>query len=222
MPRKTYYRRRRRTRRGGGFSEGYKTVAKYTNWATLWGAIKDIKSLINVESKFCDTNFATTAVNTTGGIQWISSISEGSDYNNRDGLSVKAANMFLRGTVTVATTPTNYAQNLRFIVFIDKESVGTPTTTDLLESPTNYVSPLNHTNGKRFQILWDKVYDVQVTGSSGRVIKLWRKLGHHIKWLNTTTGVKQGHIYVAYLSDGNAAGVNPNLTFYSRIRYIDN
>lgn len=230
-----YYRRRGRGRgrggrgrksgpgfisRWGGYAySGLKAVAMAAN------ALKTanyVAGLINVEQKFCDTTLGVTSVTTTGAVSWLSSISEGSDYNNRDGLSIKAKSLYMRGNVAMAAGATDQTENIRCLLFIDKESGTAPTLGDVLENSSNYLSPLNHTNGKRFQILWDKVYSLSANGKETQAFVINQNLRQHIKWYNSTTGTKQGHVYFGYVSDGNTATTEPTLEFYSRIRYIDN
>lgn len=218
-----YYRKNKGKGKGKGSKKWWdKKYSAYDMALKAWGMAKYIKKLINVESKFCDTTLGVTAVTTTGAVTQLSAISEGSDYNNRDGLSVKAQSIYIRGMTSVSSSATDANENIRLILFIDKESVGAPALGDLLENAGNYLSPLNHTNGKRFQVLCDKVITLQSNGSNSKPFKIYMPMRHHLKWYNTTTGTKQGHVYLAYVSDGNTAATEPTLEFYSRLRYIDN
>jgi len=111
-------------------------------------------------------------------------------------------------------------QRLRLMVVRDNED-STPTFGDLLET-VNIMGPLNHINTGRFNVLWDHTFAVSNGGNQIVQFSKYINLNNHIKWSNSTTGIKTGHYYVFYISDGVGATSNPLLEFYSRIRFIDN
>lgn len=180
-------------------------------------AIKGIKSMLNVEYKVCDTT-ANTTPNTTGFITSLSNIQEGADYSNRNGLVVKASSVYLKATLFQNTAAN--ATAIRTMLIIDNDNTGsTPAVTDVLEA-SNVISPLNHTNGKRFKVIHDKVICVNNNGEEEKFLKVYKKLYHHIRYSNTTTGTREGQLYLLVVSD---ATINlPAFNYYSRLRYIDN
>lgn len=188
-----------------------------------WKLAKYVKSLVNVERKFCDTVQTASAISNAGVVQTLSAISEGNDFNQRAGLSVKATSLQCRYTVEL---PSGFAspegQYFRQIIFIDKDNQGSaPVSSDVLESVT-LTSPLNHTNGARFTILMDKTIFMSIAGQTGIQRTYYSKMSHHLKYSNSTTGTREGQVYALWLTDGVGAGTNPILNFYSRIRYVDN
>lgn len=185
-------------------------------------AAKYVKSLINVEKKFLDTVQANTSVSSTAGVNQLSAISQGTDYNQRDGLSVKAASIQGRIQVTANSTST-VGHQLRYILVRDMNDDGTaPVISDLLESATNVNSPLNHTFGDRFKVLYDKSFNTSQTGPEIQVKDFYIPLNDHIKWSDATTGRRVGHIWCFYLSDTAVAGESPTFNAYWRLRFIDN
>lgn len=221
------YRKRRpyrpRRRRGGSnwFSSAYRTVAKHTNWGTMWQAIQDIKSLINVEKKWLDVT-STGTVGTTPGVSHLTNIPQGDTQNTRDGVSAKLTQLFLKFQLvmdpSVATTRT------RIVVVHDCNDNGgvAPTFTQVFQA-ANTLAPRNLLQGagERFKILYDGL--ISQSASSNNVIS-WKKvlrLQNHVKWsgaLGTDTTV--GHIYLFTVSD--QATTTPTLSYYSRVRYVDN
>jgi len=185
-----------------------------------WQAAKYIKGLVNTEHKYIDTTLASVGVNSTGVVAHVSAVSEGSDYNQRDGISVRAKSLYIRGAVTMPAAAVNVGQRLRLMVVRDNED-STPTFGDLLET-VNIMGPLNHINTGRFNVLWDHTFAVSNGGNQIVQFSKYINLNNHIKWSNSTTGIKTGHYYVFYISDGVGATSNPLLEFYSRIRFIDN
>lgn len=187
-----------------------------------WQMAKYVKSLVNVERKFCDTVVSNPFL-TTGTLDANSAISEGTDYNQRDGLSVKGTSLYIRGTVNLSGTGPIVDTNARVIFFQDSDNTGSPpTASDLLESVT-VNSPINHTNGKRFKILSDKVYSLSPNGSTARHYKIFIPKIGHIRWSNSTTGTREGHLYCLWLADTNTSPVSLTThNYFARLRYIDN
>lgn len=187
--------------------------------------VKYLKSIVNVEKKFNDLgssgNMQPLASAAT--VDWLTNIAQGTDYNKRDGISVKPASLFLRGTIELqGTAPVG--TNVRHVLVLDKEGLGTaPTVTDLFEDTSYFVSPLNHINGKRFKVLMDRITSVSPQGPQSVHWKKFLKLNHHTRWSNTTTGTREGHLYMFSFADQYSAGVSAAVsTYYSRLRFIDN
>lgn len=186
--------------------------------------VRYIKNLINVERKFNDTVYSGTAQTTTPVITSLSAISEGSDYNNRDGLSVKPSSLSLRGVVSAQASQTVGNVFVRCMIIRDKEGLGTaPVDSDILESKNDINSPLNHVNGKRFQVLHDKMYSISDGGGpSGHAFKAFKKLSGHIRYSNSTTGTREGQLYMLTMSSTATAIDEPLVAWYARLRFIDN
>ena len=205
------YGRRIRSKKSSGWSKwgGYaKKALKVANF---------VKGLVNAEYKMLDTSAATTPT-ATGYVAALSTILEGADYNNRNGLSIKAASLFLKATIF--QNPAANASAVRCLICIDSDNTGTaPVVSDILET-SSVISPLNHTNGKRFKILTDRTYCVNNNGEQERFIKKYIKLRHHIKYSNTTTGTRSGQLYMLVISD--TLTNNPSFNYYTRLRYLDN
>lgn len=194
--------------------------------AKAMSGVNYLRKLINVERKFNDTVYAEAKQTTTPVITWISDISQGTDYNQREGLSVKLASLQFKGTVyasdTVSGLGARYESLVRVIIFCDMEGGSGFSAADLLEASTNINSPLNHTNGKRFIVYHDKYYTVSSGGPSIKEVKVFRKNNEHIRWSNSTTGQREGHLYVLTMSDETVSDNEPSISWYARIRYIDN
>lgn len=225
MVRRTYAKRYKpRSRNSGGAS--WRRAGSHAGGFAYqaWKGVKMLKSLINVERKTYDTDPVLNTPTITGpGLDWLTTISEGSDYNQRTGISVKANSLYLRGFLTLGGTvplPTN----LRMVVVLDKEGYGTsPTTTDVFEDATHFNAPLSHINVRRFTILSDKVYSLCPGNNQTLHFKSFMKLNHHVLWSNSTTGTKQGHIYCFYFADNyNATTSFVTTSYHSRFRFIDN
>lgn len=183
-----------------------------------WSATKYIKSLINVETKFFDVTQTGLSISSSGSIYPLSQIAGGSAYNQRDGNSVKAVSNLCRLSA-VLNSPAE-SVFIRCIIFTDAEQrASTPAVSDVLES-VGYLSPINHINGSRFQVVSDTLL-VLKKDMNAISKKYFRKLNSHIKFSSaTSTDTKEGNFYMLLLSD-QATNV-PTVNFLNRLRYVDN
>lgn len=222
--------RRKGFRSGRGLKRTFRRRSG-SSWGSALGLAKRaysgykfLRKLINVEQKFCDASQATTAQSTTATITSLSAISESSDYNGRTGLSVKAVSLYFRAITTAQSTAAS-GHPLRYIIFVDNNGTGTaPIDTDVLESKNAFFSPLAHTVGDRFAVLADIMTEVGTTAGGPSLCNIERfiKLDHHIKYSNTTTGTKEGQVYLLTIADTATGTEEPQAAWYSRIRYVDN
>lgn len=199
-----------------------------------WRGVKYMKQLINVEKKFFDNAVDTFTPAITGQVLNLSSIAQGNDYNNRDGISVLLQSMLLRLTISASGIA---CDSLRMLIFQDNDQRGTdPVTADLFEDTTNGLrlsnSPLLHTVNKRFNVLMDQripIGGIQLTatqaaaiGPAYKHIKKFKKFkDSHIKFTGTTgadAGQYEGALYI-YLQTITA---NCFVSYNCRLRYTDN
>lgn len=179
-----------------------------------------VRSLINVEKKFCDNTQTSQIIGKALTVYPLNNISEGSDYNQRTGISVKGVSSYLRYSCRL--DPAATLNQIRVIMFEDKENQGTtPGGNDLLENGAFYLSPINHVNGQRWNILYDKMVTLDVNGRAVVDLKSYKTLNTHYKWSSTTgTSTYNSSIYLGFISDNNTN--SPIVDFYHRLRFVDN
>lgn len=217
MPRKYT---RRRGRKTPWYSKRY-SVGQMAKKA--WSTAKYVKSLINVEKKFCDiTSGGTTS--STGAVFCANLLALGTTYNTRTGISVKSKSWLFRLTLARAVANTSPINIVRLILFIDNENQSAlPAASDVLESVT-MESPLNHLNGSRFRILSDRHITMSLNGTEGRSVEIYKSLSHHMKYNNGNTGtitdIREGSIFFLLVTD--QASNQPAFQYYSRLRFVDN
>lgn len=181
-----------------------------------------VKKLLNVEVKFNDTS-GTSIPNNTGGIATISAMTKGTNYNQREGNSIKNMSIQWRGTASINASATETF--VRLMIFRDNECQGAyPAVTDVLQS-ASVVSPLNHLNGKRFKILSDKVYSLSINGRENLSFKHFIKIDKsHCKYNDANAGdvTDQREGALMYLIISNEATNKPSCQLYFRQRFVDN
>lgn len=145
-----------------------KRLRGYVRTSGNYGRYRQAKGL-RPELKFFDTAFADTDIDEAGVIfPSMNLVAQGTDENERIGRSITIKKIMLRGMIyhsTVAALAS--ASCLRLIVYLDKQCNGAAAvSTDILEDGTatnNIVSFRNLANSKRFQILFDNVWDLNPT-----------------------------------------------------------
>lgn len=225
-----YYKRRyprRFTRRAAPRkSSGGGTLSTIGNIArTALKIGKFVASVVNVEAKFYDQAIGGTYTNGDNTASWLSGITVGTASNQRNGQSVLAKSLFIRGNIVMNAAATT--QVLRVLVVMDKQRGGTtPTISDVLESSgVGWInSPLTMQQAGRFVVLSDRNYDMSINGNNRSLqYKFFCKLKHHIRWDESGNAIgdaEQGQLYLLAVSND---GVNPpTFDFHSRLRFIDN
>jgi hypothetical protein len=214
------YKKRSYGRKKGGFLNRKYSAMDLASKA--WAAAKYVKGLINVEHKFNDVS-QSGQQSTTATVTSLSNISEGTDYNQRTGISVRATSLYVKGCIYAFSTQATFGETVRTMIVCDMDNTGSaPSASDILEAPTDVNSALNHTNGQRFKVLFDRNYLISPGGDGGKEFKVYLKPNSHIRWSNSTTGTREGHLYMLQLSTTAVAANEPNVTWYSRLRYVDN
>lgn len=219
MPRFNRKRGGRRRRKTAWYNRKY-SVGQMASKAIR--GVNYIRKLINVEKKFLDTVVTATTQGTAGTFTPLTYIAEGDDYNSRDGHSILTQGFLFRMRLTANST--SVVNFMRIILFVDKEFAGTvATTAQLLETTTEYMSPLQHDQGRRFSILMDKIVALDYNGKGTVSFNKYFKINSHIKFVGTGATAadgKEGHIFLFTMSDNNTN--QPGWGMYSRIRFTDN
>lgn len=215
----------RRSKPGWG-SSFVRTVKGAGNMALkAYSMAKAVRALVNVEHKFYDTTVAASQASTTPVVTAITNgIAQGADYNQRQGISVKATSLLIRYHVGLPSLVTGTLGEIcRVMYFIDNNSDGTaPVAADVLEVTNDVNSPINHSNGKRFRVIYDMKHPLDVNGPSIKEYERYIKLSDHLRWKDSTAAFREGHIYSLYMSTTGTSANEPIIQIYNRVRFLDN
>lgn len=186
---------------------------------SAWKTAKYVKSLINVERKFCD--FPITTAQPTISLPYLTTlnyIAQGTNYNERDGISIKATSIQMRGKMYI--DPVALMTNVRVILYMDNEPQG-PSGANIVLETGGILDPINHNYGSRFQILCDKTFSLSTNGDETKQMSVFRKLNCHLKYTGTSPNAYTAcTLNCLILSD--RVGNPPTFDGYVRIRFIDN
>ena len=192
---------------------------------------KAIAAVVNSEKKYFDVAPAAASVGTTGWLTCLSYVPQGDTNVTRNGQSIALKSVLFKPVIHWNATGD---QSLRLIIFRDNDNEETiaPTIGQLLET-SNFLSPRNMDNPKRFTVLYDKIFTRDTTVGykypKGLYKQFFNKkdyrgnptIAQHITWTGANgTDTARGHLY--FLAIGNQDNNLPSVALYSRIRFYDN
>lgn len=184
---------------------------------------KYLATLVNVEEKLIDSGAVAvpnTSFTTTGIVYFLTGVAQGSDYNTRNGNSIKTSYYNLGITLACGTQATF----IRVILVRDRENRGaTPSITDVLETvaPTAHY---NHNNLRRFTVLHDSLTYLN-SAVPQRTIEISKADKTHLYYQGTTSAVAsadENAQFLIMLSDQASGVAAPNAVYNYRLGFVDN
>ncbi len=203
---------------------------------TYGGAVSQMKrdigwllSVVNVESKYVDTLFASnTMTNGIGSQSLLNGLSLGNTSTTRNGQSIKMTKIRLNIIASVgATTPVN----CRFILFLDKAANGSTTgVSSVFQAATDGVSDYAlslynvATIGTRIVMFKDVKFELDTVNNTRYIINQTLPLNYHVKFntgnAGTVADISENSLYFCALS--SAAATQPTFKGAIRVEFIDN
>lgn len=211
---KPYYKKRRGNiyyRRSVNKADKALSLAKYA-----------VRSL-NVEVKSVTKSVTAQSVGTTGVIFNLAEIPQGDGFNNRDGRSVKIQQLNMKGTMTIDPTVQQTRMRILIVKKIDN-NLTLPTIGEVLDSSIiNSLRNLNNTDN--LKVLSDKRYAIDQSTNSNILWSINKQMSMRQQYQIGATGgvgtnLERNGLYLIALSDQTITV--PNLTFQSRVRFVDN
>ncbi len=183
------------------------------------------KRLLNVEIKNHDVQQSVANITTTPVIVQLTNIPQGDGTSERDGAQVKLTQLEFRMQVLLNGSATR--SSYRILIICDKQTnQALYSAADVLEDVTStdmIFSPINLDNKRRFQILDD--WTVHVGTAEGRIkhFKKFYKMNKIIRWDASTSAIADlTQSSLSLLMVSSEATNGPQITSFSRVRYIDN
>lgn len=184
------------------------------------------------EKKTVDVDTTSKTLENTATVTLLNGIATGTDFTDRIGRKVVLKSLYFRWAI-VAIDQTVTDNSVRFAIVYDAQTNGTaPAWLDVFKE-NSALSQLNLNNRDRFQVLYDKFYQMPYAANTatqavafGQTVKSGKKfkpLKHEMVFGGTTAAVasiQTGSIYL--LTYGSASAANGStLAFSSRIRFMD-
>ncbi len=222
MPRN--YRRYKKKNYGSRYN---RVISSARNTAYLARQVIKIKRSMNVEYKFHDVTGTNTVVpDGAGTIVFLSNIDQGLLDTTRVGAQIKATYLEIKYDISAHASSTDSI--VRIMLIEDKQTnQAIYAVADLLASVGNILSlvaPKNLDNKFRFRVIRDRRYNFSGTGGKTNISGTFKvKLNSKIRYDNTGNGIADlTSKSFSLLFISNEPTNTPDITFFSRLRYVDN
>lgn len=204
----------------------YKKKYTKTKTTTVSKAVKKyVKKTIAVqqEHKVFDASITQLGQDYTGAIYNLSTPSQGDGYNQYNGIVISCKSLEMRGAWEAGDT----YNTMRVIVFKwhNDGAIDIPSPNEILQFVAALnapYEPYNYVHRQEFTVLKDYMSTCDLLGGQA-ARKFHFKINLHnskLRFTDTTNGRGVNGIYVLCISD-SSGGVNPDLSFISRLTFTD-
>lgn len=178
------------------------------------------------ETHLFDMGATTFASDTTGTVQLLNGVAQGTDYGNRVGRRITMTSVFIRGTLkSNSTNPT--AAQARILLVLDRETNGVvPAIGDVLSTVTT-TGNVDLDNTERFTILMDQTLAVKpyfATQIEYIPFKFYKKIRLPAKYIGTgatVASVGENGLFLMTLGDFTAGTATaPEWILTARMRFF--
>lgn len=215
MPGYKYRRKAKKSR--GGYTSTLGHVKRVAGNA--YRIARFVKNVVNAEKNYLDTDI-TANYSTTATVTDLTSMAEGDDQGTRQGRSILAKSVFMRGYLNMSSAAT--ATSVRVMLVMDTMNQGdAPAYTDIV-SANAIAAPLNvSAYPGRYRILYDRQFLLSINGNRMKQIYCFKKLNNHVRFEGTgaNTSTRNSLYFVCVSSE---ATNSPAISGYVRVGYYDN
>lgn len=172
------------------------------------------------EIKYKDFVLSSTAISSTGRVDTLNNIDQGTTVVQRIGTQIHCIRVHIRAMLS--WNANTAFQLLRIIVFKDLQQIDgtTPAVTDVLET-NSYLSHIAYKNKRRWKVYKDETMDTSNTEMVANPFKFNIPINDVIRWSDASgTDICYRGIYILAISDSSLVN-GPSLTWRSRITYTD-
>lgn len=186
---------------------------------------KSALKLINVEKKFHNLTHSALAISSAATLHNIVEIAQGDTNSTRDGDSLKIISLMFKFTCKIHASALQTFIRVMLIKDTAHNST-TPTIGNILTSTginASIVSGLAMNNRGRFQVLMNEIVSLDQNGKQSSVINKYFNLEQHILYSGATGAASEqtrNSLYFIFISD--EVTNTPTITYYSRLRFVDN
>ncbi len=183
-----------------------------------------IYKMFNTEQKYQDYTGATVQ-GTTLTLALINGLSQGTTSTTRLGDTIRTTSIELNLRCAIATTSTTGYVLFRFIIIRDLQPNGANFTAgQLLNTPTNVLSPLTMSTCKRFVWIDDQIITLDLNGPEAYTHRRVYNIDFHPEYglgnAGTIADISKEALYLCFLSDDNVN--QPSYSYWARLHFIDN
>ncbi len=188
-------------------------------------ALKGVKKLKrNTETKFVDLsasgNLSLMTASTTP--FWLSSVAAGTTGTTRIGNVINPTSLFVRYNIRRAIGSSNTVDDIRVVIFRDRETDGVLPFQSNVFTNVTYYSPLNRIVAPRFKVMYDKIHRLTLLGPGAVTKKKYFKLSGRTTFGGVTADISEandGH-YMMYMLTPTTSSF-PHIDFTVRFNFKD-
>lgn len=127
------------------------------------------------------------------GMTCLNEVLQGANFNNRIGSKIRLASVNLRFTPSMLSTAAGTVGLIRCMLVYDTQPNGIhPDITDIIASagaPVSFYSQQNIINMKRFKIIREEFFSLDVADHSGWCVQWYNKINYETDFIQTGTGI---------------------------------
>lgn len=220
-----YYRRRtnyrRRTYRRNYPRTGYGAMDLVKTAKAAYSGVKYLRSLVNVEKHALFLNASTTP-DTNGTVICLNTLSQGDGEANRTGDSILSKMIHVNMKISINAAASN--STVRVILFWYRQPAGATATVTLPLQAASNQSCYNHDTAKLYSVIYDKQYNLSISGQQERSLMITRKFYQVHTTYNgnagTSADIETNALWMLLISD--EATDTPTCLWRSEFMFIDN
>lgn len=215
----------RRYKRKGKIAQKALKLAK-KNRRDIAGEIKRVDIILGTTD--------VTNVTTVGVVTLLSDVDQGDSASQRDGDSIKARSLHIKGKIEWQTGGENTTVTI-MVIRKDINNDDNPTkhgaigveTAVLVTVAPNQLIPLaslQWTNRQNWKVLSRDYFVGNPDSQDNLVFEKYIRLNHRVYYDSATAsaGARQGNLFLIAISELVAGTTAPHLSFFSRFKYVDN
>lgn len=219
-----YNRKKKKNNRPGYYSCGKMVLSDASKALSI---ARNVASMINVEYKHHNVQNLNQAVTDAGSITNVSLLTSTTNSStDRDGGQVKWTSFRLAYNIFISSSATKTL--FRVMLVQDKQTNQAQfTVADLLFDATVFdavLSPYNINNASRFNVLYDKVHSLSITGDSASIYRvIHKRLNIKCRYdanAGDVTDLSQDSLSLVFIA--TEATNDPAISFNYRARFVDN
>lgn len=198
----------------------YKTTTKKPKQKVSLFEPTELIEWKNVDTEIADLVLS-GANNDFSALQLLNGMAQGITVSTRIGRSCVMKSFMYRFHLGDSISAVVQPAAVRILCVYDRQPTGTtPSVGDVLLN-SNFYSPMNLTNNKRFLIISDKTH--QSPGTGNTVGDCYKKMNLEVVFSGTTAAIASistGSVFAMFCTSGTVGATNV-INFESRIRYTD-
>lgn len=218
MPKKKKYGRSR------WYKPYIKASAPAVGYIAMQSAKQAVKSLMNVEYKYLDTQITHNPTNATAGsVTHVTNVLQGLTSDDRTGDSIKLVAIQIKWQASINTSASDGRTCMKVVLVRSVNRTTAPNWASgdngSVYKSANVYPLRDRDNTKRYQVLWEKNIILNNSSSKQKVGEIYKTLKTHVQW-EIGGDERNGQLYIMTVSDEATSG--PAFRANCRITFLDN